>query len=314
MGIYSPLNYEQLNLVEGLVRPSTFKRRNNRSFAFWERALYERLLSVIEIENIPSLWVGEAESLLYYTLYRRGFATVFDSKEYGTTFQPCTLSGIGWFYQPIECIVTNPMLQDGSLQLKIGKDCELIKLTSDYIGVWDIIEYYAEKLSGMSVDVDVSIDNCKTPNVLAGKNKSAVMALKKISDKINEGNSSVYTDSRIMDDDNTKDGNPFRLLDFSVTKDTYLLSNQLEDMRSLLYAFDLEIGIATLPYDKKERLVSSEADATKEESSARCSVWVRNLNNSFEKVNKMFGLNLHAKMRNEGVASVVNSKDNNTWS
>ena len=56
--------------------------------------------------------------------------------------------------------------------------------------------------------------------------------------------------------------------------------------------FNTEIGIPTVPYEKKERMVTSEAESKQIESLARATIWIDTLNNSFIKVNEMFGTNI----------------------
>ena len=52
--MYTPLNYEQINLVESSVIPSTLKVKNTVAFNFWCRALYQRLLSLVFCRNLSS--------------------------------------------------------------------------------------------------------------------------------------------------------------------------------------------------------------------------------------------------------------------
>ena len=71
----------------------------------------------------------------------------------------------------------------------------------------------------------------------------------------------------------------------------------MQDVTTLLNAFDKEIGIPTVPYQKKERMVTSEADSTKIESIARVSLWIETLNSSYSIFNKKYGYNIKASLR-----------------
>ena len=309
MGEYFPLNFTQINVAAGFNNPSTIKHRNNRSFEFWEQALFHRLCSIIDIENYPKEWDGAPKNLFYYCLYKFGFLGIFDNKKFGFTFQPCTLYGISWYYQPTNIIVANPALQE-SLDMEIGKDCEVLRLTPDWSGAWNIIDYYAEKLSLMDVAVNVAIANSKYPFILGGKNKSAVTALKKIVDKVESGDPCVFYDTRISDNVGTGDDSPFQ--EWHNQQD-YILSNLLQDFQTILNNFDTEIGIPTVPYQKKERMVQSEAESKETESVTRCTTWVNCLNDSFDLINKHFGKNmkavLHFKVESE--EEDESSKNNN---
>ena len=84
------------------------------------------------------------------------------------------------------------------------------------------------------------------------------------------------------------------------------------DRQTLLSAFDAEIGIKSLPYNKKERLVTAEAESREQDSTARLDVWKATLDSSLELVNAMFDLNIVAEVDNEGGennATVENDTD-----
>lgn len=295
---YTPLNYDKINLSAGRYFPSTIKSRNNRSFAFWERALFQRASSVIEFE-FPEEWQGSRKDFIVYCLFRFGYGCVSENDEYGKFFQPCTLSGYDFYYQPTKAIISNPLLDQDKSELVIGETCEIVKLTPDYLGIWDVIDYYAEKLSNLDNAINMGLINNKFPYIFGARNKSGANAIKKIIDYANKGEPTIVYDARITDDGNTEQ-EPWQFLDLKV-KEHYLTDAQLRDFQTLLNNFNTEIGIPTIPYEKKERLVTSEAESKQTESLARATLWVETLNNSFEKVNEMFDLSLSAKLRFEEV-------------
>lgn len=288
---YYPLNYDQINIAAGTTHPSSVKSYNNKSFWFWERALFQRALSVIDI-NIP--WTGTTSDFFYYCLFRFGFVSIFDSADYGKTFQPATLTGYGWYYQPTKCLISNPALNK-SLELEIGKECEVLKLTPDYFGVWDIISYYAAKLSTLDNAIDMSLINNKYAFMLAAKNKGAAEAFKKMLDLVNSGEPAVIVDRRVTNDPNDKT-EPWQFWDRGNLKQSYLTTDQLADFRTLLHNFDTEIGIPTLPIEKKERMIDSEANSLEVDATSRSKVWVKTINESAMDVNKHYGLNINATL------------------
>lgn len=305
--MYQPFNYSELNKFAGTYSPSTVKNRTNKSFDYHVRALYQRAISAIDIEW-PEIWMpNNAIDLATYMLFRIGFFAILDTDKYGLIAQPCTLSGIGINYQPTTAIVANPLLTEINT-LAIGEQCEVIKLSPDYCGAWDIIEYYAEQLSLLDNAVNISLINSKFSYLLGAKNKAAAEALKKVLDLVNKGDPAVVYNQRILDDPASK-SSPLQFLDFGSPKDRYIVSEMLQDRQNLINAFDREIGIPTLPYSKKERLVTSEADSAIVDSTARVSVWVDELNHTFELANKHYDLNLRASIKNEGGAE-DNGEDN----
>lgn len=292
--MYIPMNYDKINNLNSLYIPSNIKYVNTQVFDFWERSLFQRAISVINI-NVPEEWEGTTKDFLYFCLFRFGHVGVFRTNELGTVFNPGTFKGFDFYYQPTDYLIANPALKD-SLTLKIGEDTEIIKLTPDFRGVWDIISYHAEKLSLLDSSINMSIINSKFAWILGAKNKAVANTLKKIFDKIQRGDPLVIFDAKLANDPTSKD-EPWQFLERKYVKDSYLTTQQLQDFQTILNNFDCEIGIPTIPYQKKERMVTNEADSRIIDSTSRSVVWKETLDNSFTQVNKLFGLNLSCELR-----------------
>lgn len=281
---YIPINYHNINVGAGTYSPSAVKAYNNKTFGYWVRALFQRAQSILEFD-LPDEWKGNVKDFFLYCLFKYGYVAVFDSEEFGFAFQPCGLSGYNFYYQPTTALIANPKLNKS---FTIGSECEILKLTPDYIGIWDILEYYAERFSTLDNAINMSLINCKTPYILGAKNKTASSALKKILDKVNKGEPAVVFDEKLMNDPNTKD-TPFQLLELLHNpKEAYLTTDQLLDFQTILNNFDNEIGIPTLPYQKKERMVADEATMRIYDGCARSLTWFNTLIASIDNVKKLY--------------------------
>lgn len=295
MANYMPFNYETINVAAGSYNPSTVKSFNNKTFAFWERSLFQRACSTLIFE-LPDEWQGSVRDFLYYCLFKFGYVGVADTKKYGLIFQPGNLSGMNLYYQPTTFIFTNPNFE-GDSELEIGKDCEILKLTPDYRGLWDIISYYSEKLSTLDNAINMSLINNKFAFLLGARNKTGGEALKKMLDKVNRGEPAVVLDLKLLNDPQDK-AEPFQMVDIGMgRKETYLTTDQLMDFQTILNAFDTEIGIPTIPYQKKERLVTSEAESKVVDATSRSIIWHDTLKSSMKVINDHFGISLDVKLR-----------------
>lgn len=292
---YAPLNYQKINIAAGRFSPSTIKAHNNLSFWFWSRSLFQRAASVIDF-TVPQSWEGKVKDFFVYCLFKYGYVAIFNTDDFGLSFQPCAPKGYDFYYQPTSVLISNPLLNK---EFKLGSEAELLKLTPDYYGVWDIIDYYAEKLSMLDVSINSSIVNSKFAYLLGAKTKGAAQALKKLLDQINKGEPAVIYDSRIFDDPSSKgDVSPFQTWFRDSMKNNYITSDLLQDFQTLLNDFDREIGIPTIPYQKKERLVQSEAESTEIDAKARSIVWIDTLDSSIKEVKQLFpDITLSAKLR-----------------
>jgi len=310
--MYLPLNYKDINNFDGHYIPSQIKSYNNQQFCLWRRALFQRACSVIKIE-LPKDWMKHLD-LMYWTLFTRGFAGVGEMAEVGKWFNPVTLSGYNFYYEPTKAILANPALRDTSRELIIGEDVEILKLTPDYMGIWDVITYYAEKLATMDVAINTAIINTKFAYIVGAKNKAAAEVLKKLFDKVNSGEPAVFFDKKLAND-GTDQEEPWQALFRDNIKQSYIITDLLRDFQTIINEFDTEIGIVTIPYEKKERMVSDEANSKQYDALSRCTIWFEELKRTAKICNEFLGLtpgdDIRVSLRYEEEVKDGNSKIDN---
>ena len=302
---YVPLNYEELNSLAGRYSPSMVKAYNNATYAYWERSLFQRAVSRIET-TLPDNWEGSRRDFLLYCLLKIGFVFVSYSDKLGYWFNPGSLYGIDFYYQPTEFTLANPNAEKLNMETryKLHVDGELLKFMPDYRGIFDIISYYAEKLSALDNAINMSIINNKFAFILAAKNKATAEALKKVLDKINKGEPAVFVDKILMNDPNDQ-STPFQFLELQKLKENYITDKQLIDFQTILNAFDAEIGINTVPYQKAERFVSAEAQSRQNDSQARIQTAIECLKSSVKDIKKLYPeIRLDFNMRKEMIPDV----------
>ena len=299
---YIPLNTQELNNLAGHYSPSMVKAYNNATYAYWERSLFQRGVSRIKTK-LPENWEGTKRDFLLYCLLKLGFVFVSYSDNLGYWFNPGSLYGIDFYYQPTEFIMANPRASELGLKSRyqLHSEGELLKFMPDYMGIFDIISYYAEKLSALDNAINMSIINNKFAFILAAKNKATAEALKKILDKINKGEPAVFLDKTLANDPN--DGEtPWQLLELQKLKENYITDKQLIDFQTILNAFDAEIGINTVPYQKAERFVSAEATSRMVDSQARIITAIECLKSSVKDIKKLYpDIRLDFELREEEI-------------
>lgn len=285
--MYFPLNYEQINIATGWHTPNTMKQHNNYTYHYWFRTLYQRLTSTLDF-TMPEFWNID---LFYWLLFGIGFFPVFRDEKYGVIFQPGTLADFGIWYQPTRCTVQTPFIHRDNM--KIGRDCALIRLTPDYLGAFDILNKYACELSELDNSINQAIVNQRFAYMAMAKNKAAAQTLKEGFDRINQGEPLVVVD-KYYDPKNEEQDDPFTFVNFEVGRN-YITDKQFADVQSLLAMFNTEIGIPNIKYEKKERLTDDEAIMNNAETDARLDCWLEWLNESIEKVNELFDIGLAVK-------------------
>lgn len=290
---YIPFNYDQINIAAGHYTPSPIKAFNNNYYAYWCRALFQRLQSTI-ILDVP--WSGTERDFLYYCLFMYGYVAILDHQEFGFIFQPCTLGGRDIYYQPTYAMIVNPRFKNtGKVKYSIHNECEILKATPDFMGCWDIISHYAEKLAGLDSAVNMSIINNKFGYLLWAKTKAAAESLKKAFDKINKGEPIAIVDKAVTG--STREDIPFNIIERPNLRNSYITPDQLNDIRKVIAMFDNEIGIPALNNEKKERLITSEAEMSTNDALSRVTVWNTCLNESFDIINARYGKSMKSTIR-----------------
>lgn len=300
---YIPLNYEAINAFTGSYTPNAIKNHNNAAYHYWFRTLYQRLTSTLDF-TLPEYW---NEDLFYYMLFGIGWIPVFNTPEYGVIFQPGAFAGVGLWYQPTRVNIQTPYIN--LMDLKIGEDVELIRLTPDYLGAFDIIDKYAAELAEIDGSINQSIINQRFAYLALAQNKAAAATLKEAVDHINEGEPLVVID-KYYDPKQEEQTDPFTFVNFEVGRN-YITDKLFADLQSLLANFNTEIGIPNIKYEKKERLTDDEAVMNNAETDARLDCWLEWLKESIDRVNALFpDLNLSVKRHEfvEGGAAYGNSE------
>lgn len=178
--------------------------------------------------------------------------------------------------------------------MKIGKQCEIIKLEPDYSSIMDIITYYADAMAIVSESLTQNIANSKLSYMFSANNKTGAESLKKIMDKVMSGETAVFYDNSI----NTENGGvpwfPFA----QNLKQNFIAPDLVDVLKQIESMFDTEIGIPNANTNKKERLITDEVMSNRISTFSKYELWLEELKNGCEKVRNMFGIKLDVDWRN----------------
>lgn len=288
------LNERTINVLESLHVPNTYWENKSDEYWYWFRALYERLTSTVEW-TIPETWDRHFFNVCVYFF---DVFPVFKTSRWGVTFMNAHPVGYSWYYEPTHMQVCNPKL---TKKFEIGKDCELIRLTNDGHGCYDILDHYAGLLAEASQSVNVALQNAKMPIVLTASNVAQAETLKKVYDKMKQGESLIVYDNteQLVSDEVIPTGDePFQSF-INDLKNNYLGTEILENIDKILNQFYQEVGIETSENTShgKSHTLEIEAEQSNSQTQARLDTWMRNLKDSCDKVNAMFGIGLEVKKR-----------------
>jgi len=285
-----PALYDQKNIYNAQVNPSTVHASNTALSWFFYRYLMQKIFSVYDFQ-LPDEW---DKDYFLYVLFTIGFGGVLNTDKYGTIFQHGTLSGYNIYYRPTMFLVSNPALRK-QYRLQIGEQTELIKLTPDYMGAFDIVQLYGDMMAVTLESFGVNAINAKFSYVFMAENKTMAESMKKLYDQVASGQPAAFADRKLFD----PEGNPRWMLFLNNLKQNYIGADLLETLTEIENKFNTLIGIKNANNEKKERMIVDEVNANNQDTRALCSVWLDCLQESFDKVNDMFDLNLSVKLREE---------------
>lgn len=288
MGV--PYSYEFMNLYNGAISPSTVHCKNTALVNYFSRYLLQKALSVYEFTGIPEAW---ADNYFKYCLFAFGYLAVFNTERYGTIYQECTLSDTYTiFHQPKIAIVTNPVFKK-SLELVIGKDCELIKLQPDYGNVLDIVSVYADMMALCLETAGGNVLNSKLSYVFFTDSKTGAESFKKLYDKLSSGEPMAVIDKNLNAEDGSKNWDMF----MQNVGQNFIVDKIMDTLKNLEDQFNTRIGIPNANTQKRERLISDEVKANDVDTGSLVSLWLETMQKDIEKVNARFNLNLSARYR-----------------
>ena len=281
--------YDFINTYNSRIKPSTSHFNDNITAWYFKRYLIQKIISVFEFKNVPETW-----SLDYflYVLFVWGRVAIIKTDKYGVIPQQCGLQGYDVFYRPRNAVITNPLLT-GLITPQIGVECSLIRLQPDYGSCWDIVTYYADLLAIATESLSVNMVNSKLAYVFACKDKVVAESFKKMVDKINEGNPSVFADKKLFDDD----GNPLWTTFQNNLKQNYVANTILDDMLKIDARFCSEVGIPNVNMAKASGVTDNEVEANNIDTMTKANLWLETIKLGVDQANKMFGLDISVDFR-----------------
>lgn len=293
-----PASYDYINVYNSMYEPSTLHVKETGLSRYFQRYLIQKILSVFKFEGLPEYW---SKDYFFYTLFIFGFVTVFNTDRFGVIPQHCSLSGYDVFYRPTTCNVANPLINK-TLELRIGKSCELIKMQPDYCGAWDIVSYYADLMALTSESIAVNMINSKFAYVFAADNKTGAESLKKLYDQIASGNPAAFADKNLF----KEDGSPAWELFTNNLRQNYIAGDLLEDLAKIDSRFNTDIGIPNVNIAKNSGVSDSEVMSNNIDTKSKAALWLETIRDGVKKVNNMFDLDISVSLRFDNIEGSFN--------
>lgn len=264
------------------VKPNDVDGVANTSAIYYREKLLRLILGRFEITGWPDDW--DLDYALIH-LFLDGFFTITDT-DIGVVPLQCGVRGNNVFNRPSGVIVANHVL--GSFERTIGVDCALIRLQYNYHGIDALLQRYATLLAMCDSSQAVNILNAKVSFVAFAETKAQAESMKKMYDMIAMGEPAVF----MRGDPTFRDQ-----FMFNNVKQNFV-GAELHDLKSrIVDEFLSEIGIRNTNTEKRERLVTYEAESREEETRSGIAHWIETVNLGLDDANRLYDMNLRFGLR-----------------
>lgn len=282
-----PYYYDYKNAATSVVTPSTVHISDTRLAQFFRRYLMQLAMSVYKW-SAPEWW-----DMDYFraVLYSYGYIAVIDTDKFGVIPQQCGLAGYNVFYRPSHAIITNPLIR--SRELAIDSECAVIKFQSDYCGILDLVNYYANMMALAADTAAVNMVNSKLSYAFIAENKGAAETLKKLYDNIASGEPAAFIDKKLFD----SNGTPLWQFISQNVKQNYIASDLFSDLLKLENQYKTIIGLPNANTEKREREVVAEVTSNDIATESRASEWLDRLKDGCRRASDMYGIDITVDWR-----------------
>ncbi len=288
IGYGAPTFYDHNNAYNSMLSPSTMHVRDTNLQWYFRRYLLQKAIAVFKWK-MPKQW---AQNYFLYVLYCWGYIAIVNTDKFGVIPQGCSLKGYNVMYQPTHAVIANPLLS-GILEPQIDTQCTLIRLQPDYGGIMDKVNFYADVMALSAETVGTNLFNSKLAYVFAASSKRDAETFKKLFDQIASGEPAAV----IAKDLFNEDGSPNWMMFNQSLKDSYIVSEIMDDMRKWELKFMTDLGIPNSNTEKKERLIEAEVESNDVEVKLWADMALDSLKESCKKASDMFGIDLSVDWR-----------------
>ncbi len=251
--------------------------------------------------NVPDSWDID---FLENTLYTQGVCGAIWDKNYGNILTKTTISGeLNLYDMPTKCNCYGinfhkiKYVYNGLNPTHEDKECVvLIKNNPAMRPTIATVQLFCKRLCEIERTMDINLMLQKTPGIISCDPKQRLTLINLFHQ---------YTGNLpfIFADKNLFEENSIKAIDIGAP---YLLDKLLTHKQLIWTELLTFLGINNINYEKKERLITSEADANNHFISLNLENELRCRKTACKQINKYFGLNIDVKLSEELIGKAEN--------
>ena len=239
---------------------------NDATFADYLLRFKRIALSVFEWVNLPPSMNAQ---WLEYCLYHNGMCALLKDEKFGFINTNCSSNGkrniyglpsslncYSFEYQSIRKLYTgiNPRLTEAQKRIKENQECILVQNNWDRMPTAGSMELFAYRLYEAQRTADINIVAQKTPVAIIIDEKQRLM-MENLYNQYNGNQPFIFGDSKQLTEDKLR----------SIKTDAPFVADKIMDYKKEIWNEALTfLGINNIMVDKKERLITDEANSNNE--------------------------------------------------
>ena len=249
--------------------------------------MLSRLNQLFEWDSLPET-IPQKE--FEWILLMQGKATIANVPNKGLYAFQSNLGGIlSPYYLPTQSIVVNPYLPFNKV-LEVDKDCVVIRNTSTFTPINDMLDLYANMLAEIDISLRIATINSRISSLISVGDEATKDSATKFLDDIENGNLGVIATNKFME--NLKGG--LNTIQYAGTISN--IKDLIELRQYILATWFNQLGLNANYNMKREAINESEADLNEEALMPLIDDMLQCRQEGAEKVNAMFGTNLSVKL------------------
>lgn len=195
--------------------------------------------------------------------------------------------GLNVFSRYTSVTITNPVLLEFERILTGAEKNAIMYYLYDDKGeetIVPLLNMYAEKLASIECAMDVNLFNTRLAYIFNCDDTAQADTAKMVYDKITQGEPAIFTKVKTA---LSPDDGGIEVTTLPV-KEIYIYNELVEAKRAVMSDFLSELGLNSVSYEKKERLITDEVNSNNDEANVKVERIKRNLDKCNKAVSKMF--------------------------